>query len=153
MKKFQFGLQTVLAYKQQMLDVVQAEHGAILAQVRQQEALLEAMHRDYEAYAQEYREKCAVGMEMTQVLGYQAGLRARERELEQATKVLEDLRQKEAKKRAEVIEAKKDTSSIEKLKEKKRQAYKAAEAKSEELRVEEFVSSRSIVSAQSQMGG
>lgn len=66
--------------------------------------------------------------------------------------MLEDLRQKEAKKRAEVIEAKKDTSSIEKLKEKKHQAYKAAEAKSEELRVEEFVSSRSIVSAQSQMG-
>ena len=34
MKKFKFSLETVLEYKQQVLDSLQAEHGAILARVR-----------------------------------------------------------------------------------------------------------------------
>ena len=37
MKKFRFSLETVLDYKQQVLSALQAEHGAILAQVRDQE--------------------------------------------------------------------------------------------------------------------
>ena len=37
MKKFRFSLETVLDYKQQVLESLQAEHGAILARIRQQE--------------------------------------------------------------------------------------------------------------------
>ena len=36
MKKFRFSLETVLDYKNQALDALRAEHGAILAQVRTQ---------------------------------------------------------------------------------------------------------------------
>ena len=54
--------------------------------------------------------------------------------------ILEELRAEEEKKRERVVEAKKDTSSIEKLKEKKLDAYHKAEAKGEELFIEEFVS-------------
>lgn len=151
MKKFQFGLETVLSYKQQVLDSLQVEHGAILAQVRQQETLLNDMWQAYYAYSEEYSAKCAVGLEITEVWSYQAGLRAREREIQHETKVLEDLRKKEEAKRNQVIEAKKDTSSIEKLKEKQLDAYHAAEAKFEERSVEEFVSSRSIVAAQANL--
>lgn len=148
MKKFQFNLETVLSYKQQVLDATQAEHGAILVQLHRQEELLDEMWQRYYAYSEEYSAKCAAGMGITEVLSYQAGLRASEREIERETKVLEGIRKREETKRNEVIEAKKDTSSIEKLKEKKLVAYQAAEAKSEELRVEEFVSSRSVVAAQ-----
>ena len=46
MKKFQFGLDTVLDYKTQILESLQAEHGAILAQVRKQEEVLRRLeHR------------------------------------------------------------------------------------------------------------
>lgn len=152
MKKFRFGLETVLSYKQQVLDSLQIEHGVIMAQVRQQEELLRQMWQDYYDYSDEYSAKCAVGMEITEVLSSQANLRARERELQQETKVLEDLRKQEEDKRNEVIEAKKDTSSIEKLREKQLDAYQAAEAKMEERNVEEFVSGRSIVAAQANLG-
>ena len=54
---------------------------------------------------------------------------------------LEELRKKEEAKRQEVVDAKIDTSSIEKLKEKKLEAYHKEEAKSEELFIEEFISS------------
>ena len=37
MKKFSFSLETVLDYKNQVLDALRTEHGAILAQVRAQE--------------------------------------------------------------------------------------------------------------------
>ena len=53
---------------------------------------------------------------------------------------LEKLKAQEEKKRAEVVEARKETSSIEKLREKKLAAYHKALEKSEEQFIEEFVS-------------
>ena len=53
----------------------------------------------------------------------------------------------EEKKREAVVEAKKETSSIEKLKEKKLDAYQKAVAKSEELFIEEFVSTARVNAA------
>ena len=47
MKKFRFTLETVLEYKQQILDSLQAEHGAILARIRQQEEHIEALEAEY----------------------------------------------------------------------------------------------------------
>ena len=47
MKKFRFSLETVLDYKQQVLAALQTEHGAILAQVRDQEKLLEELEAGF----------------------------------------------------------------------------------------------------------
>ena len=152
MKKFRFGLETVLSYKNQILESLQVEHAAVIAKVRRQEECIEELWRSYYAYSDEYTVKCAQGMEITMVLSYQAALRAREREIEDETRRLEEFRKEEEAKRSEVVEAKKDTSTIEKLREKKLDAYHAAEAKSEELRVEEFVSSRSIVANNASIG-
>ena len=46
MKKFKFSLDTVLDYKQQVLDALRGEHAVILAQVRAQEEVLEAVWGD-----------------------------------------------------------------------------------------------------------
>ena len=142
MKKFRFELETVLSYKQQMLDALQVEHAAALAELRRQQELIETLWTSYRAYGEEYRVRCAEGMDIRDVLSYQAGLRAREREIQQETDHLAELRKKEEAKRSEVVNAKQDTSSIEKLKEKKLESYHAAIAKSEEQFIEEFVSSR-----------
>ena len=37
MKKFRFSLETVLHYREQMLDAIKAEHAAALLKVREQE--------------------------------------------------------------------------------------------------------------------
>lgn len=140
MKKFKFSLDSVLSYKQQILDALQAEHGVILAQVREKEEELNQLWVDYRSWNEEFQKKAARGLPVTEVLIYQSTLRAMEREIQQTTTRLEELRQEEEAKRAEVVEAKKDSTSIEKLKDKKLALYRKEESKYEERFVEEFVS-------------
>ncbi len=194
MKKFRFSLDTVLSYKQQIQDSLQSEHAESLARVRRQEKLMDellakyraycteyrercetglpitdvlvyqsglrAMEREiekasaldellakYRAYCTEYRERCETGLPITDVLVYQSGLRAMEREIEKASAHLEELRRQEEKKRMEFIEAKRETASIEKLREKKLQDYQKALDKSNELFIEEFVSTGRVRNA------
>ena len=147
MKKFKFSLDTVLSYKQQVLEALQGEHALALAAVREQEALLENLWKQYRDYNAEYRRRAEEGLPLTEALMYQNGLRAAEQEIQRETRRLEELRAEEEKRREKVIEAKKDTSSIEKLREKKLDAYHKAEAKSEEAFIEEFVSTMRVNAA------
>ena len=127
MKKFKFSLDTVLSYKQQVLEALQGEHALALAAVREQETLLENLWGQYRDYNAEYRRRAEEGLPLTEALMYQNGLRAAEQEIQRETQHLEELRAEEEKRREKVIEAKKDTSSIEKLREKKLDAYHKAE--------------------------
>ena len=147
MKKFKFSLDTVLSYKQQVLEALQGEHALSLGAVREQEALLENLWGQYRDYNAEYRRRAEEGLPLTEALMYQNGLRAAEQEIQRETQHLEELRAEEEKRREKVIEAKKDTSSIEKLREKKLDAYHKAEAKSEEAFIEEFVSTMRVNAA------
>lgn len=145
MKKFKFPLDTVLSYKQQVLDALRGEHAAILAEVRTQEDWVEHLWQQYRAYSEEYRQRTETGLLVTEALMYQTGLRSIELEIQRETEKLDALRAKEEEKRAQVVEAKKDTSSIEKLREKKLDAYQKEAAKSEEIFIEEFVSTMRVV--------
>ncbi|WP_295735331.1 flagellar export protein FliJ [uncultured Oscillibacter sp.] len=141
MKKFKFALDTVLSYKQQVLGVLQGEHAEAVARVRAQEALLEELWREYRDCDGEYHRRAEEGLAITDALMYQSALRAAELEIQRETKRLEELEAEAEKRREAMVEAKKETSSIEKLKEKKLEAYHKEEAKSEELFIEEFISS------------
>lgn len=141
MKKFKFALDTVLSYKEQVLGVLQGEHAEAVARVRAQEALLEELWREYRDCDGEYHRRAEEGLAITDALMYQSALRAAELEIQRETKRLEELEAEAEKRREAMVEAKKETSSIEKLKEKKLEAYHKEEAKSEELFIEEFVSS------------
>ena len=140
-KKFKFALDTVLSYKQQVLDALRGEHAAILAKVHAQEDVVGTLEQRYCDYNDEYRQRAEEGLPITDVLMYQSGLRAIEMEIQRETLRLEALREAEEKKREEVVEAKKETSSIEKLKERKLEDYNKAVLKSDEQFIEEFVSS------------
>ena len=141
MKKFKFSLDSVLSYKQQVLESLQGEHAVILAQVREQEGVLERTWQDYRDCDAEYRQRKAEGITITDAMVYQNGLRVLERDIQRESDRLEELRRKEEKKRQEVVDAKIDTSSIEKLKEKKLDLYNKEAAKNEEVLIDEFVSS------------
>ena len=141
MKKFKFSLDTVLSYKEQVLDALKGEHAAILVKVREQEDYLDGLWSKYRAYNAEYSQRKIEGMTILDATIYQSGLRHMETVIQQETERLETLRKEEEAKRQEVVEAKKETSSLDKLKEKKLEAYHKEEAKSEELFIEEFVSS------------
>lgn len=141
MKKFKFSLDSVLSYKQQVLESLQGEHAVILAQVREQEGVLERAWQNYRDCDAEYRQRKAEGITITDAMVYQNGLRVLERDIQRETDKLEELRKKEEAKRQEVVDAKIDTSSIEKLKEHKLEDYNKAVQKDEEKLIDEFVSS------------
>lgn len=141
MKKFKFSLDSVLSYKEQVLESLQGEHAAILARVRDQEAVLEGVWQDYRDCNEEYRQRKAEGLSIADAMFYQNGLRVLESEIDRETRQLEELRRQEEAKRQEVVDAKIDTSSIEKLKEHKLEDYHKAVQKAEEALIDEFVSS------------
>lgn len=149
MKRFRFSLETVMEYKQQVLDALRTEHGAILAQVKRQEDLIERMEADYRALAGEFNQRKAEGISILDAMKYEQYLRSSERQLEEAYERLAQLRKQEEAKRSEVVEAKKETSSIEKLREKKLEVYKKAVQKSEEDLIDEFVMTKRAMEAQS----
>ena len=82
MKKFHFQLDTVLGYKQQVLDNRLVEHGAAVAQVTRQEAVLLDAQNRRGAYEAEFRQKQAEGMTMFEALKYQSCMEALMREIE-----------------------------------------------------------------------
>lgn len=141
MKKFKFPLDVVLRYKQQVLENAQAEHAAALAEVHRQEQLLADLEARYREYDQEYCQRKLEGLTIGDAMMYQNGLRALEGEIRRETEVLQRLRQEEQVKRERVVAAKQETSSLEKLREKKLAEYRKDEQKSEEQFIEEFVSS------------
>ena len=149
MKKFRFSLETVMEYKQQVLDSLQAEHGAILAKVREQEEYIEVLEADYRSLSGEFNQRKLEGLSMLDAIKYEQYLRSSERQIEDAYAHLAKLRAQAEKKRAEVVEAKKETSSIEKLREKKLESYNKAVQKSEENLIDEFVTTKRVMEAQS----
>lgn len=148
MKKFRFSLETVLDYKQEVLSALQTEHATILARVHAQEDLLEELENYYSELDAEFTERKLEGITILDAMQYEQYLRATERQIEEAVEILKQLQAEAEAKRLEVVEAKKDTSSIEKLREKKLDSYNKAVQKSEELIIEEFVTTARVMAAQ-----
>ena len=86
MKKFQFGLDGVMRYKQQVLEGAQNEYAVLVQRVQQQEQRLQTVVERYRAYNQEFRQAEAEGITIAQAMGYESGLRALEREQKQEEK-------------------------------------------------------------------
>ena len=147
MKKFSFPLETVLDYKNQALDALRMEHGAILAQVRAQEKVIEDLEEEYRQSDADFTQRKMEGISVLDAMSYEAYLRSLERKLQEEYRKLERLRRREEEKRTQVVEARKETATIEKLKEHKLEDYRKAEQKDEEKRIEEFVSTTRAMAA------
>ena len=139
MKKFRFSLDTVLDYKQQVLDSLRAEHGAILTQVREQERVVDGLEEEYRQEDGEFTRRKLEGITILEAMSYEQHRRALERAIQTEQRKLDALRIQEEKKRTQVVEARKETATIEKLREHKLEDYRKAEQKAEEQRIEEFV--------------
>ena len=139
MKKFSFALDKVLSYKRQYEESVRSEHAAILHKVTQQE---EKIARLWEMDGETRREMDEVkkaGCIILQIRTYESYLDYLQKEIANEQRILDVLRVREEEKRQELIKAKTDTKSIDKLKEKKLEEYRYEVAKEQEQLVEEFV--------------
>ena len=139
MKNFRFSLETVLGYKQQVLDSLQNEHMMAMAAERRQEELLKALGEEYRLYKQEFTERRTSGISAAEVGQYENGLHYLERKIEAETGRLQELKEQTELARERMVEAKKETASLEKLREKKKSAHQKEAAKEEERLIDEFV--------------
>ncbi|MCR5168783.1 MAG: flagellar export protein FliJ [Oscillospiraceae bacterium] len=143
MKKFNFSLEKLYGYKEQVLSKEKND----LAQYRSEKQQLleekERLERLLAESGEEFAEKAAVGMsivEINVIKDYQKSLtediRLKEREIEAAEeRISGQLRV--------VIQASKDVNSLEKLRDKQLDEYKFKVAKSDEQFIEEFVTTSS----------
>ena len=142
MKKFQFSLGTVLGYKQQVQEGIQNEHAQLVHRVRQAEQRLEELEEAYRNCNRELREAEAKGTTVSEVLKYQSALRYWEQQIHDARAHLVQCRQAAEAKRAELVAARQETASLEKVRERKHEEYRYQIQKSEELFIEELVASQ-----------
>lgn len=149
MKKFQFSLDTVLGYKQQVLDNLQNEYAALVARVHRQEEHLRQTRESYHACNRELREAELVGITVAEAIRLENGLRFWEQEIERSQQLLRQYQKEAEAKREQVVEARQDTASLEKLKEKKHQDYTYQLQKAEEQVIEELVATKRAMAEES----
>ncbi|MFV0314466.1 MAG: flagellar export protein FliJ [Anaerotignum sp.] len=142
MKKFNFQLESVMNYKQQNLENKKAEHAAAIALVNAQNEKINALGENYKEINVEFNAKKMAGITIIEAMEYSSFLYKLEVEIQREKVYLEELKKKEDEKRADMVEVKIETSTLEKLKEKKLEIYQKEVQKSEEQFIEEFVSRR-----------
>lgn len=142
MKKFKFSLDAVLDYRRQIQDSLQVELGTIMAMVRRQEEAVEAARQRYTEINEEYRQKKEAGMSIAEVRGYATALEVQEAVIRREEQALQKLQMQAEAKRNELVHAKQDASSVEKLRERKLADYQEAETKSEEQFIDDLVGAR-----------
>ena len=147
MKKFSFKLEPVLKYKTDTLELLRNEHAKILQRIVQQEEKIETMENSRNACAAEFDGKKLTGITPMEAINYQNYLHRQNVLITREYGVLQRIREEEEKKKNEVLEARKESMIIEKLKEINLEEYRKEEAKAHEAFIEEFVSnSRSRIS-------
>lgn len=142
MKKFFFSLNTVLDYKEQILENLKGEHARALLKVRICEDEIEKLEEEHLRSSKELEESRFQGMTISDIKTYENYLEQLGVRIKNKYEELARLKEEEQKKRDEVVEAKKETSMIGKLKEKKQVEYNKKAQKEEEQFIEEFVSTK-----------
>ena len=140
MKKFQFGLDRVLDYRQRILEGRQNEYATATRRVQEQQARLDAVQERYQSLNNRFREEAAAGITIADAMSYENGLRVLEREIARETQTIQRLEQEAKEKRQRMLQAYMDATVLERLKEKQRDAYEKEVQKRDEQFIEELVS-------------
>ena len=142
MKKFSFSLQKLLRYKEQLFEAEQTILRDMRAVLLQMEADLQKMQRDRKRRAEQLREKVASGITACEMELNQTYIRILENDIEQKHKQIHLQQLAIDKQIDKVREAKIETSTIEKLREKKIDEYNYLANKQNELFIEEYITTQ-----------
>lgn len=147
MKKFHFSLDTVLGYKQQVLDNLRAEHAAAVKKVTEEEAIIADLNHRHQELNAAFRMEEQEGMTIAQAKSYEVGLRALEKQVQVETERLRVLEREAEKRRILVVTARQETASLEKLREQKLDGYHKTIQKMDEQFIDELVSAARVTGA------
>lgn len=140
MKKFQFSLQSVMDFKTQRLEIEKNEHAKALAKVNEQERRIEDLQQQYVQVTNNFDAQKMSGITVIEANIFIMTMETLIREIDRQKLVLKQFKEIEEQRRQIVVETKIETSSLEKIREKKYEEYLEMEKKSDELFIEEFVS-------------
>ncbi|MCD7730504.1 MAG: flagellar export protein FliJ [Oscillospiraceae bacterium] len=139
MKRFEFSLNKLMDYKQQILDREKNDLAHLRIQQQQMMDEKDQLEKTLKRSADEFRELSGKGitvMQITMFKGYHQSLRMQIKELEESIEKMEVKVQKQL---GVVVEATKEVSSLEKLEEKQLEDYNFKVAKAEEQFISEYV--------------
>ena len=142
MKRFRFQLDPVLDFKQRGLEALMGELADIQAQVLAQEQTLDEATARLKDYDAEYRRKKEEGLTAIEAMECQSCQLVLEQRVRRALEDLLVLQKRESDKRDEVVEARKETHTLQRLKEVRRDEYNAAVTKAEEKELDDLTAAR-----------
>lgn len=140
MKKFVFTLDKVLDYKEQVENSLRSEYAQKIEQVRKQERYIDSLNAEFAGCRNEFEARKKQGCTASLMVSYDGYLNSIRLRIEKEKGILCKMKQEAERKREEMVSAKVETSSFEKLKEKKQTEYEKEAMKKEEQFIEEFVS-------------
>lgn len=145
MKKFYFSLSNVLTYKEQLLDNLKNEHAQLLQKLIEKEKQVDCLKEQEKEVEKQIAQMQKTGQTISFLYQMNLYLDSIEKKIAVEVERLIDYRKEESKKKAELIVAKQEYSSLEKLMEKKKAQYQAQMQKKEEQLIEEFVMNQRMI--------
>jgi len=142
MKKFQYNLQTVLEYKQRVLDDLKEQYALRMKFVEEKKQEIADLRAKANALNMEFDEVKQQGAAIEKFLMYSSMIDNLDKQVEVEKETLKILQANADKKKEEVIAANIDVNKFEKLREKKQAIFKAQEQKDQEAFIDEFVSNQ-----------
>ena len=145
MKKFKFTLGRMLDYKDQLLDEEKNKLALLRKKKQEIDDHIESLLRELDKISVTTRQEQERGITAFQLLSYESQRTNIRRQIEQLKKE-QALAKLEVKRQVQVVvQATQEVSKLDKLQDKQLEEYRKMVMKAEELEIEEFVSSRRIV--------
>ena len=145
MKKFKFTLGRMLDYKDQLLDEEKNKLALLRKKKQEIDDHSESLLRELDKISVTMRQEQERGITAFQLLSYESQRTNIRRQIEQLKKE-QALAKLEVKRQVQVVvQATQEVSKLDKLQDKQLEEYRKMVMKAEELEIEEFVSSRRIV--------
>ena len=142
MKKFQFPLQKVLEYDTHMQRNEADALGLLLAEYARLEKKRDAMRREYDEAKRRYQMDCESGQSASRTAAAGLYIADQRQQLKRIAEQMREQMRRIDRQRERLLEITQDKTMIEKLKEHAKADYQAAERKSDEMFIAEFVSNQ-----------
>ena len=140
MKKFNFTLQSLKRYNDQILSGEKSVLGRLRAELAEQQALLDEKTAEYEQSIIKLNALVSEGTTAMRLSLHKKYVSSLQQDIYRIKAQMAQKREEIEIQLEKVVEATKEVSKLEKLEEKQLEEYRYAAQKEEELRIEEFVS-------------
>ena len=144
MKKFQFNLQKLLSYKEQLLDGELMNLAVLNSMLARKKQKLQRLCQERIASRTQFEKEIQSGLNAADFAVYNRYEKRISRQIQDVTRSIETIRAQVEAQIERIKDLKMETKSLESIKEIRYEEYRAEQLKKEELFIDEFVAGRSI---------